>query len=305
MGVEWSYYLPTRKDVPLPLPGGFRELFTAARVLLEENAPENQIIPTLALANHLCHGVPRLVTEKEQLELLQGDEQAWTEGANRFARRFGGLRPVRIANGILILERQPVLVTVGYARTHKTSVDVVVTVYPHRAPLAAPAEVAMLYDKALSDAGLAHEERRTAHLSFAFYNSRLEITVRPGTVIKRATITEGVTVSKPGWRSDEAPFPHPHLMGELYGTLRKEFARELATRIRSRPPKSKHLVPACVAYLMECHGERRKGIHKLLNDHVVCGTGTEFKNAGLSETVQLWRNARKNSVVCDPLMDAA
>ena len=87
--------------------------------------------------------------------------------------------------------------------------------------------------------------------------------------------------------------------------MRKEFARELATRIRSRPPKSKHLVPACVAYLMECHGERRKGIHKLLNDHVVCGTGTEFKNAGLSETVQLWRNARKNSVVCDPLMDAA
>jgi hypothetical protein len=32
----------------------------AAKVLLKEDAPESQVIPTLALANHLCHGGPRL-----------------------------------------------------------------------------------------------------------------------------------------------------------------------------------------------------------------------------------------------------
>ncbi len=63
---KWDYWLPKKEVSLLPLPGGFDELFRAARVLLEENAPENQIIPTLALANHLCHGVPRLATEKER-----------------------------------------------------------------------------------------------------------------------------------------------------------------------------------------------------------------------------------------------
>ena len=69
---EWDYWLPTKEDSPLPLSEGFEELFKAARVLLEENAAENQIIPTLALANHLCHGVPRLAAEKERLMRLWG-----------------------------------------------------------------------------------------------------------------------------------------------------------------------------------------------------------------------------------------
>src|SRR5215212_10595608 len=96
-GADWGYRLPTREDLPLPLPGGFDELFKAAKVLLEDNAGENQIIPTLALANHLCHGVPRLEREKERLVGVWGDERTWDEEADRFARRFGGLRPVRVA----------------------------------------------------------------------------------------------------------------------------------------------------------------------------------------------------------------
>jgi hypothetical protein len=172
-----EYYVPTREDVALPIPEGFSELFQAARVLLEENAPENQIIPTLALANHLCLGVPRLATEKERFMRLKEDEQVWETEADRFARRFGGLRPLRIAQGTLILERRPILAAVGYARVSKSPVEVVVTVYPHRTPLATFKEVAAEYDKVLSAAGLTCDERRTGHLNYAFFNRRLKISI--------------------------------------------------------------------------------------------------------------------------------
>jgi hypothetical protein len=206
---DWGYRLPTKEDSPLLLPEGFDELFKAAKVLLEDNAGENQIIPTLALANHLCHGVPRLVREKERLVGVWGDKRTWHEEADRFARRFGGLRPVRIAQGTLILERQRALITVGYDPTHGTPVDVVVTVYPHRTPLATSAEVASLYDKKLCDVGIPHDVQKTGHLDFAFFNRRLVITIRPGTIIERATITDGFTLPRPGWRTDTAAFPTP------------------------------------------------------------------------------------------------
>jgi hypothetical protein len=318
---EWAYYLPTREDVWLPFPEGFAELFDAARVLLEEGAPENQVIPTLALAHHLCHGVPRLVAEKKRFETLQGDEQAWAEEADRFARRFGGLWPLRITQGTLILERRPVLIAVGYALAQETPLDVVVTVYPHRTPLATSAEVASLYDKALSEAGIPHDNK-IGHLDFAYFNSRLEITIRPGVVTERATITEGVTVPQAGWRSDVASFPRPRYVGALCEALvatesAEGFKSALPNRRRSRPPKTENLVPACVVYLLREYGiQPDKEINGPLYRYVLAGTWKtdhpphkvgQFKNAdrGSSLHEQVWGNSRKEFLVGKPLIDAA
>jgi hypothetical protein len=112
-GAGWDYWFPTKDN-------SFDELFRAATVLLKENTGEDQIIPTLALAHHLCHGVPRLVAEKERLVGVWEGKEAWDEEADRFARRFGGLRPVRVVDGVLILKRRRVLVTIGYAPIAKT-----------------------------------------------------------------------------------------------------------------------------------------------------------------------------------------
>jgi|SRR5215211_1554757 len=194
----------------------FDELFRATRVLLKECAKKNEedrIIPTLAFANHICDRVPRLVEEKDRLVGLWGDERIWDEEADRFARRFGGLRPVRVANEVLILERRPALVTINYACVAETPEKVTINVYPHRTPLATADDVARLYYKTLSDAGIAHNEQRTVRLSSNFHNRRLEIWISPGTVIERTTVTEGFTVPQPGWRIDKASFPHPDLVG--------------------------------------------------------------------------------------------
>jgi hypothetical protein len=322
-GAGWDYWLPTKEDSPLPLPQGFDGLFKAARVLLKEDAPESQVISTLALANHLCHGVPRLVAEKERLVRLWGDEQVWDEEADRFARRFGGLRPERVVDGVLVLERRSVLVTINYAPAANTPEEVIISVYPHQTPLAKAEEVASLYDRTLSDAGIVHDERCSVRLGSNLYNRRLEIWVQPGTIVERATVTEGLTVSQPGWRLDKkASFPQSRLVGDLCAALVATasaggFAAELPTRRRSHPPNPENLVPACVAFLLEGYGVDHQDIYRLLDERVLDETWKShldppwwerdsFRRAATGTLKnQVSRLAHDNANVRGPLMEAA
>jgi hypothetical protein len=322
-GAGWGYRLPTKEDSPLPEEERFDELFKAARVLLEEDAEENQIIPTLVLANHLCHGVPRLLAEKERLVELWDRGQVWDEEVHRFARRFGGLLPVRVVDGVLILERQRALVTIGYAPAAKTPQEVIITVYPHRTPLAKAKEVASQYEQTLSDAGIAHDEECAVRLSSSRYNRRLEICIQPGTIVERTIVTEGFTVAQAGWRLDKkASFPQPRLVGDLCAALvatasAEGFAAELPTRRRSHPPKPENLVPACVAFLLDGYGTDHRKIYRLLDERVLDETWKSHLDHGSWER-QSFRKAQtgtlKNQVsklmhddanVRDPLMDAA
>jgi hypothetical protein len=300
-GADWGYRLPTKEDSPLPLPGGFDELFKAAKVLLEDNAGENQIIPTLALANHLCHGVPRLVREKERLVGVWGDERTWHEEADRFARRFGGLRPFRVARGVLVLERQPVSIAIDHSVADGTPVAVVMSVYPHQTTLAEPKDVASLYGKRLSDAGISCDEERTGNLSFYFRNDRLELDITPGTT------TEREDEHQPGWRTHKASFPHPRLVQKLYTALREKFAQDLATRLSSYAPEAEKLVPACVAFFLRRYGMAgRKKIHQALNEYVLRENSQKLPEGySNSKERQLWRLVNNAAVVRDPLIDAS
>ena len=321
-GAGWGYQLPTKEDSPPPAEVRFDELFEAARVLLEEGAEENQIIPTLALANHLCHGVSRLTAEKERLVELWKDEEAWDEEADKFARRFGGLRPVRVAHGVLILERRSALVTIDYAPVAKTPVGVTISVYPHRTPLAKAGEVASLYDRVLSNAGIPRDERCSVRLGSNLYNRRLEIWIEPGTTVERAIVTEGLTVPQLGWRLDKkASFPQPRLVGDLCAALVatasvEGFAADLPTRKSSRSPKPENLVPACIAFLLEAYGVDHQKIYRLLDECVLDETWKShldlpwwerdsFRRAATGTLKnQVSRLARQNTNVRDPIIDA-
>jgi hypothetical protein len=220
------------------------------------------------------------------------------------------------------LERKSVLVTVGYALVSKTPVEAVITAYPHRSPLASPAEVADDYSKALSAAGLTSDEQRSGHLSYTFYHRRLQIAVKPGTVMKPTIITEGVTVPYPGWRSVETSFPRPSLVADFYGALVKMATAggldaDLPTRRRGKVPDADNLIPACVAFLLKEYGVHPdKAINGLLVEHVL---GAEWKTGRLPYEIeqfrsgdrgsslheQVWGNSRKKSIVREPLIDAA
>src|SRR5829696_554698 len=91
-----GFWVPTEEAPPLSTEERFDELFKAARILLEERAGEDQIIPTLALANEIGQDLSHLVTARTRFVRIGGDREAWDNAADEFVRRYGSLRPVRV-----------------------------------------------------------------------------------------------------------------------------------------------------------------------------------------------------------------
>ena len=128
----------------------FEEIFKAARVLLREGVIEEaQIIPTLALANEIAQGDLVLITAKKQLVAAwEGSSEAWEAEVDRFVRERPNFRPVRVVDGILILEWLPVSVDIRNYPGAGVQVprEVMITVHP-RPRVALPEQVAALYEK--------------------------------------------------------------------------------------------------------------------------------------------------------------
>jgi hypothetical protein len=251
----------------------FAELFKAARVLLKEGiGGEDQIIPTLALANELGQEVTHLVSAQARFRKLAGNEGAWAAESDKFVRHYGSLRPVRVVNGVLVLERLPVSVEVRDDVEEDAPPEVIISVYAHRRP-AKPEHVASLYEKELSAADIQHDESRMGQISFNFYGRSLAITITGGSIMERR---EGPGIA---FRREAKPFPHPRIIQEFYRTLLGTssgdgFVRHLATRRAGGSPFPDNLIPACVAFYLRKYGdiESRKEIHRLLNEHVLCET---------------------------------
>jgi hypothetical protein len=113
-GEAISYWLPTEEESPPPPEERFAELFKAARVLLRESVTEeDQIYPTLALANELGQHVVDFVEEKERLvSAYKNGAGSWDEAVNWFSWEHASIRPVGVVDGVVILERIPVHVHV-------------------------------------------------------------------------------------------------------------------------------------------------------------------------------------------------
>jgi hypothetical protein len=297
---EMDYWFPMQEEPAPPMEERFDELFRAARVLPEQGAQEEQIIPTLALAYEIGKGPSRLVAERGQFVEVEDDKAAWEQEADSFVRSYGRLRPVRVVDGTLILEWLPVSVEVEDDPRNKVPKKVTVSVNAHRR-LAKAEHVAFLYEKTLADRGIPHDEQHTGDMGFHFYGRGLLITIRSGTVPRLLGGPRGVVL-----RKDRAPFPHPRYVQNFYTMLLdppsgEGFRRDLATRMRGVAPTAINLVPACVAFYLREYGreyeklesrKERKEIHRLLNEHVLRDTGKRLPEEaeGSSKTNQLWRD---------------
>jgi hypothetical protein len=312
--ITWRRSKPNEEEVaqvtlerPPSAEERFDELFKAAKILLELDAEEDQIIPTLALANQIGEGVWHLVAERTRFVKVGEDGEAWNKEMDNFVRRYRSLRPVRVIDGVLILERLPVSIEVEYDPDNEVPEEVVLRVYAHQR-LAEPEDVTFRYEKALEDAGIAHDEKRTAHMSFDYYGRSLILMMRPGSIAKELEPPER------GWQIDTTSFPHPRLVQTFYSMLLgapsgEGFRKELAIRTRGGPTEAINLVPACVAYYLRKYGKiySRKEIHRLLNKHVLCETQKTLPEKGYSnsETNQLWRDVNDRAKVGNPLSYAA
>jgi hypothetical protein len=289
-------FLPTEEEPSPPPEERFGALFEAARVLLKQGGvEEDQIIPTLAFANEIGQGLVNLLSVRRRLVEASEDAEKWERASDEFVGRYGSLRPARVADGVVILERLPVSIRIETDSDEVTPEEVNITVHAHRR-LAKPEHVAQLYERVLSDAGVSHDEQQTGHLSFGFDARSLVITVRSGTVTVRSKRR------RPGFKFKKASFPHPRLVREFYGMLLGSssgdgFARHLAARRRGASPIADNLIPACVAFYLREYGkvDSREEVHRLLNEHVLRDTHKTLPldTFGSSKTNQLWRDVGK------------
>lgn len=293
---RWS---PER--IPLPPEQRFETLFGAARVLLRESiGEEDRVFPTLAFANGLGESHVDLVDAKERLLAAQQSPQRWEIEADSFVQACPRFRPVEVADGVLILERLPVSVKLSNYMHPEIVMPKMVTleVSPGRR-MAKPEHVAVLYEKALSTAGIPCTEGTRGTMNFEYsehFGNRLLINVKHG--LEEIGVEDLALFYSEG----KLTFPHPFVVQCFYETLMGTpgghgFARYLVGRSRGRGPDADTIVPACVAAYLRRYGKisSRKEVHRLLNAHVLSGTWKTLPEDGYGSSAvnQLWRDVEK------------
>jgi hypothetical protein len=181
-------YQGARSSDPLPREKRYGELFKAARTLFKEGVKEeDQIIPTLAFYNEICQPVA-VSTRELRLKmwlvemmaeyLTQQGREAWKGFEYSVADDVGGLIPVRVVDGILILKRLGACVRVILYPKTKVPREVKIEVYRRACP-AKPKQVAELYEELLSRNDIpsgGYESRVDSRID----RQRLIMTVAPG-----------------------------------------------------------------------------------------------------------------------------
>ena len=292
------HFPPTEEEPPPPPEKRFADLLKAARVLLREGmAEEDQIYPTLAFANELGQGLVDFIEEKEHLVSIWEDGSgSWSEAVDRFSWRHPSIRPVKVVDGVVILERVPVDVRIHNYPLHDVEVPrvVVLTVYPHKKPPTLD-QVAAHYDKELSAAEIPHAANNKGRFEFSFREGYLLIEVHHS----RTSIPPEHMGAV--FRDGKPEFPHPRLVGAfckmlLGSTSGDGFARHLVTRRRGPTPPSDTVIPSCVAFYLRDYGGMKEGVeaHRLLNQHVLPAHWKKLPE-GHSDSAsnQLWRDADK------------
>lgn len=314
---KWPSFL----TMPLPPDERYEELFKAARVLLRERVSDvERIIPTLAFAHELGRGFFHLPAEKKQMEYFASYPEAWKQAADRFAQEYHS-RPIKVVDGVLILERLPMCIDIRYQSNTHVAEKVIMSILPSYR-LTEPEQLGSLYEKTLSDAGIPHEEIYESSIAHTFEQGALFILIGPGPRL-----------------SGTDYFPHPQHIEESYlgllrGPSRELFARCLGTHESGDPPHADNLIPACVAFYLSRtrifrksrskirplqngedkvnrmrgvrHKVNRQTVHQLLNEHVFCEIWKALPLGGCSatQTDQLWRDAKKFGLVASDAADA-
>jgi hypothetical protein len=293
-----AFFLPAEEEPSPPPEERFADLFKAARVLLKEGkAEEDQIYPTLAFANELGQGLVDFIEEKRGL-VSAWDEapSSWSDAVDRFSWRHPNIRPVKVVDRVIILERVPVDLRIHNYPIQDVEVPrvVVLTVYPHKRP-PTPEQVAARYDKELLSVNIPHAESNKGRFEFSFHDGYLLIEVHHNRTSIPPEHMGGV------FRDGKPEFPHPRLVGAFYkmlvGTTSGDgFARYLVTRSRGQAAASDTVIPACVALYLRDYGGMKEGTatHVLLNKHVLREHWKKLPE-GYSDSAsnQLWRDADK------------
>jgi hypothetical protein len=294
-GKAISYWGPAEPESAPAREERFSELLKAARVLRRECVTEEKrIYPTLAFANELCQGVA--VEEKERLvSAHENGADGWDAEVERFSRKYASLEPVRVVDGVVILQGRSVDVRVhNYPMAGADIARVVeISVFPYWGP-PSPEEVAARYGEVLTSASIPCEQSASGQLPyFDFEGTRLlmEVGHEPADVSPDHIGTV--------FRGRKPEFLHPRVVGSTYkmllgSTSGDGFARYLVARRRGQAPEADNLILACVAFYLRDYGGMKQGAeaHRLINEHVLRESAKRLPEGYAdSASNQLWRDA--------------
>ena len=270
----------------------FNELFKAAKALFADNVTEeDQIIPTLAFANR-ASGLPELKAVMEEFVKTAHSHTSREQFANNFCRRFRGLSPVYVTDGILVLRRIPIFLDVFSYTDTAVIKEIKINVFMRSVK---PGEVAELYKQRLLQEGVPYEESNGGSFSWEFSDAYLSMVISPG---KELNPGQALRFSSRGAQID---FPPPQLIGDLYADLKgsvnarkfRGFAYALGGRQSGTAALSDNLIPACVAWYLREPGRitDKRRIVKLLNRHLLGPCGK--LEVGVTSDNSIWRNIDK------------
>jgi hypothetical protein len=248
-----------RSEEPVPAEERFREVFESARVLLQEQASEDLVLPTLAMEGLIVRDGELGGWAEIKRSLLQawGNAEAWENEKAQLLERPGTVTPVRVTRSAVILERVPVVARVVRSGTRIDGIVIEIT--PGEPPT--PEEVAEAYKRALEASGILTYHERAASLDWVFNDYQLRIGLKP----KQVYMGFG----------HEGAFPAPYIFRELYkGIISGPLGRRSGkTRASGGPMAPDNSIPAVVALYLRVFGQVRWiQVYKLLNQHVLKNT---------------------------------
>ena len=268
----------------------FAGVFNAARMLVEDEANEDRVFPTLAWAGlEVKDGGGKRAKLRASLTEASVNPGEWELLTRELSGKGGRVRPIEVVGEVLVLERVPVTVKVWEGPEPEVWIEVM----PRSRP-ASPEEVASLYEQTMSEHGLPCEEERAISLTSFLTEHHLRLIIRPEFL--------GIHM---GDGPPEGLFPSPGLVGDVSrGLLEDGLGKRLRGRNSGRGWKPETLVPAIVAFFLRTYGgmDGRKEVHKLINERVLDPTRKgnvprlerlPEEGRSTSASNQLWDNVRR------------
>jgi hypothetical protein len=279
-------------EPPPPAEELFGEVFRAARVMLDENITDEElIIPTLAFANQ-ASGLPELQAVKDSFAETADDHGRREEFLRDFRQRFKGLEPRCLSDGVLILESKRLSPEVFRYPNTPILKEIEIDVFMRSVK---PQEVADCYKLELEQEGVPYDESSEGSFVYRGYPTHLSLVVGPGKNLNADQVARLSSTRR------QLIFPPPELVRGFYDDLKGSVYREtvrgfthvLGGRQSGEAAKADNLIPACVAWYLRKQGgvadDHR--LARLLNREILAKHGKQ--EIGVNSGQAMWKGIDK------------
>ena len=230
----------------------YSELLRASQVLLEREASETEVVPTLVFAA-LIPAVPYLENIRDQFVAAGGPgKDAWSVLRTRFYNTFTPLEAKDVDGGVVVVGHSSIRPTVVFGEEPGLVEGIVIEVDD---PTADPKMAAAVYEQALALVDVPCSDSTTGQVGWELRPGAIHIAVRP---VSQDTHPIFGRAALPLEKQRQFPFPHPDLVEDMCGALKRAFRNKLPGRKSGGSFHKANLIAACVAWYLGARGKIKR-----------------------------------------------